>query len=923
MSYEVAIRRIERAGSEKAKKLDLSGLGLEAVPSWLSQLTALQTLDLSNNQLKRVPDWLSQLTALQTLDLSRNQLIRMPDWLGPLTALQTLRLASNQLTSVFESLGQLKALQTLDLSNNQLKRVPDWYGQLTALQTLDLSNNQLKRVPDWYGQSTALQTLDLSRNQLIRMPDWLGQLTALQTLRLAFNQLTSVLESLGQLTALRTLFLNNNQLASVPESLGQLTALQSLDLSFNRLTGVPESLGRLTALQMLDLSSNQLTSVPESLGELTALETLHLSSNQLTSVPESLGELIALETLHLSDNQLTSAPESLGELTALQVLYLHGNDELGIPMEILGPAWHEIGNPSIKGGLSPARPKEILDYYFGLQTAARPLNEAKLMLIGWGAVGKTSLVNRLMIDRFDPAEKMTDGIRISNWKIRAGADDVRLNVWDFGGQEMNHGMHRFFLTPRSLYLVVVCGREGKEEQDAEYWLEFIKNFGGDSAALVILNKINELGFELNERNLKAKYPFIRGFIKTDCSDGRGLAELREAIARETDGLPEVRQSFPGDWVKLKNRVSGMKENYLTFEKYRELCREAGVTAESQQDSLAGALNRLGIALNFEHNPELQFAHILNPHWVTDGIYSILTSEKLKARGGVFEVTHLAGVLDRDVYPKEMRTFLVNLMKSFDLCFESGGAGRFLMPEHLSRQEPAAAEAFTPAECLNFQYRYPAYPPWLLPQFITRTHELSADGARWRSGVILSHDGCRALVKGDANDKTVSISVSGPPERLRGLLTVVRLHFDTLHMQKKLAPEQWVPLPDHPAEFIEYEELIGMEEAGELRFSKFIKGIGKIVVDVRRALQGIAARGMDRKELILMLNQIPPAMLDSLLRIVGVRDEFMSGKQAAQAERVNELIRLAEIPGGMGLPAVEEALNELLLRSTRPGERLTR
>ena len=35
----------------------------------------------------------------------------------------------------------------------------------------------------------------------------------------------------------------------------------------------------------------------------------------------------------------------------------------------------------------------------------RPLNEAKVILVGRGSVGKTSLVNRLVYGRFDPDEK--------------------------------------------------------------------------------------------------------------------------------------------------------------------------------------------------------------------------------------------------------------------------------------------------------------------------------------------------------------------------------------------------------------------------------------------------------------------------------------------------------------------------------------
>ena len=56
-----------------------------------------------------------------------------------------------------------------------------------------------------------------------------------------------------------------------------------------------------------------------------------------------------------------------------------------------------------------------------------------------------------------------------------------LNIWDFGGQEIMHATHQFFLTQRSLYLLVINGREGGEDADAEYWLKLIESFGGEIA----------------------------------------------------------------------------------------------------------------------------------------------------------------------------------------------------------------------------------------------------------------------------------------------------------------------------------------------------------------------------------------------------------------------------------------------------------
>ena len=68
---------------------------------------------------------------------------------------------------------------------------------------------------------------------------------------------------------------------------------------------------------------------------------------------------------------------------------------------------------------------------------------------------------------FDPKRKETPGIEIHTWPLKHGGETVRLHVWDFGGQEILHATHQFFLTERTLYLLVLTGREGKATEDAE------------------------------------------------------------------------------------------------------------------------------------------------------------------------------------------------------------------------------------------------------------------------------------------------------------------------------------------------------------------------------------------------------------------------------------------------------------------------
>ena len=308
-------------------------------------------------------------------------------------------------------------------------------------------------------------------------------------------------------------------------------------------------------------------------------------------------------------------------------------------------------------------------------------------------------------------------------------ENVRLNVWDFGGQEIMHATHQFFLTQRSLYLLVLSGREGTQDGDADYWLKLIESLGADSPVLVVLNKMREHPFDLNRRGLQQKYPAIRGFIRTECEDpSLGIDELRAAIERETDRLEHLRDAFPAAWFAIKDRLAGMKENYLTFDRFRQICTEHGEKDETAQEMLAGYLHSLGIALNYKDDLRLRDMHVLNPHWVTNGIYTILNAPMLEEQKGVLRVGDLGKFLDPQAYPPKMHTFLFDLMRKFELCFPfPEDAGRYLVPQLLPVEEPKETGEFRPGECLNFEYHYPIPPEGLLPQ-LHRPHTRVERGA---------------------------------------------------------------------------------------------------------------------------------------------------------------------------------------------------
>jgi len=391
--------------------------------------------------------------------------------------------------------------------------------------------------------------------------------------------------------------------------------------------------------------------------------------------------------LNLEGNKLTEIHESLRQLKCLERLYLDSNELLEIPKEILGPNLSESGD-------KPATlPSAILDYFFRTKRGRRPLNEAKLILVGRGGVGKTCLIKRMVAETFDEGEQETPGIQVQPWEIiLASGDAVRLHVWDFGGQRILHGAHQFFLTERTLYLLVLSGREDSATQDAEYWLQLIKSFGGDSRVIVVLNKQNRHPFDVNRGLLHEKYPFIAEFVKTDCKDPTcGLDRLRELLESETDALEHRKTYFPVEWFAIKERVANMPGNYITWDEFQEICRELGEKDLGARRDLAKYLHILGIALNYSDDPRLQDTRVLKPSWVTEGLYTLLRAGQ-KDNGGVLCPRDVANVLDPVQYPACKHDFLLSLMDRFQLCFRlPGQEERYLVPELLGENQPDLKE----------------------------------------------------------------------------------------------------------------------------------------------------------------------------------------------------------------------------------------
>lgn len=781
----------------------------------------------------------------------------IPDQVFELTELRSIHLVNTAVRTLPAQIAQLRNLTDLTVIENPGFRLPWEAGFLPQLQFLEIRQCANVSIAAGLGNLTRLRSLVLAGCALDEFPEWILQLDGLVELRAWSNRFTQLPEGWGNLRRLTHLSLRDNRLAGLPASMGELSSLVDLNLIGNYLTDLPAELSGLSRLRLARLGRNHFEELPSVVATWTSLDGLDVSTDEsrtLTLNEDSvISSTYSYSTPDYRDRPyagLAALPRSLAGMANLRLINLRKNPRLGIPEELIEAA--------------ADRADEILDYYFRSLTEARPLNEAKAVLVGWGGVGKTSLVNRLLRDTFAEGEPRTEGIEVSSWEIEVGpGEQARLNVWDFGGQEIMHATHQFFLTTRSIYLLVLTGRSGSADTDAEYWLRVIESFASGSPIVVVLNQIDRDPFELDETGLRQRFPNVRSFVRTDCASARGIAELRAEVIRQTSELPDLRVSFPAAWFSIKDRLAGMDDNYLTFEAYRQLCAGLGELDPLAQERLAGYLHSLGIALNYRDDPRLRDTHVLNPHWVTEGIYTILNSRIVADHSGEVTTGRLAEILDPARYPMERHAFLLDLMRKFELCFAfPDEQDRYLVADLLPKQQPREAEEF--ADGLRFEYHYPVVPEGLLPRFIVRSHILTV--LRWRSGCVLRWEDNHALVRADTADRRVRIWVGGPMDGRRRLLSVIRSDLDHIHRSYRFTVEAWVPVAARPGLAVQYDELQAAERAGMRLLPKYVAGHFE-QVDVAELLNGVerrTARPRGRVRLFVSYSHRDEALKDQLV-----------------------------------------------------------
>ncbi|XP_020016427.2 ras-related protein Rab-23 [Castor canadensis] len=170
----------------------------------------------------------------------------------------------------------------------------------------------------------------------------------------------------------------------------------------------------------------------------------------------------------------------------------------------------------------------------------------KMVVVGNGAVGKSSMIQRYCKGIFTKDYKKTIGVDFLERQIQVNNEDVRLMLWDTAGQEEFDAITKAYYRGAQACVLVFSTTDRESFEAVSSWREKVAAEVGDIPAVLVQNKIDLLDdscIKNEEAEALAKRLKLR-FYRTSVKEDLNVNEVFKYLAEKC--LQKLKQQIAGD-----------------------------------------------------------------------------------------------------------------------------------------------------------------------------------------------------------------------------------------------------------------------------------------------------------------------------------------------------------------------------------------
>lgn len=466
------------------------------------------------------------------------------------------------------------------------------------------------------------------------------------------------------------------------------------------------------------------------------------------------------------------------------------------------------------------------------------LKECRVVFLGDSEAGKSLIMSRVENPKMNPARfhgNTTIGINIFSRVETIAEQKVRVNYWDFGGQEILHSMHRMFLGQKTIYVIILNTRNDNQDAQADFWLRYVEAYAPHAPVMLVLNKIDQnkraslnltvlrrqFARELDDSNvlkISAVEKDSKAFQK------KFKEKLIEFIGRNANCI----HSFTAVEAQIRDEVERKQEKVFRTYDFMAICQKRGIEEKKQYD-LLNRFNEAGVLVSFGTTKPM----FLNPKWMTSLIYKVLEQGDEIADNGVVSDIRLSTICENNPAKwkgAEDAHFLVQIMVDYDLavvCKQKGtdgkaGSDKILIPMLCRREEPKEIqESILKDNPVEMRMVFEYLPGGVLYQLIAdynreQDNQLNPDNL-WLTGVKFENPaGGYTIVRQEGNTMALYLhnsTKSGAVKQLDALSKKIVYIAENLKFNARLNETKISYQIAGVKEYFDYQQLLNAKESG--------------------------------------------------------------------------------------------------------------
>ena len=116
----------------------------------------------------------------------------------------------------------------------------------------------------------------------------------------------------------------------------------------------------------------------------------------------------------------------------------------------------------------------------------------KIILVGCQAVGKTSIISRIIDNPFNENYEASIGIDFCSKVLRYKGQSIKLQIWDTCGQEIYRSLITSYYKNASLAVIVYAINDKNSFEDIEMWIKEVRTYSNPDIKLFLIGNKKDL-----------------------------------------------------------------------------------------------------------------------------------------------------------------------------------------------------------------------------------------------------------------------------------------------------------------------------------------------------------------------------------------------------------------------------------------------